>query len=301
MRNTIPLFLFLCLLLFSCQKEIEVKLPDYEKKLVVEGYVENGQHPIVMISRSVDYMSNINLATLLNDVLISDAVVTVTSNLGEKEQLHFAFTDRAPLGFAYVGDTLVGTPGTSYKLEILWQDKKYTATTSILQPFDLDSVWFAYHNQGQDSAATIRMLLSDDPAVTNYYQFLVKVHGKNFQDRCWVTSIPVALDDATFNGQTFNFEIMRGNPSPIFAPDMEANPESDYYRMTFRPGDTVEFRYAAIDYQSYRFWSSANSDIVFGQNPFLSPTPICSNIAGENVMGVWCGYASKTMSLVFGK
>lgn len=279
-----------------------MQLPDYEKKLVVEAYIENGEHPIVMLSQSIDYMSNVNIDTLMKNILVNDAVVTVSSANGERERLHFAFTDRAPLGFAYIGDTIVGQPGVSYKLEILWHEKSYTATTSILQPFELDSVWFAYHTQGQDSAATIRMLLSDDPAATNYYQFFVKVHGNDLTDRCWVTSIPVVLDDATFNGQTFNFEIMRGNPSPLFAPNQEMvqNNAMDYYRVTFRPGDTVEFRYAAIDYPSYKFWSSANSDIVFGQNPFLSPTPICSNIVGPNVIGVWCGYASNKRTLIFG-
>ena len=294
------LYIFLLILATSCQKEIDVKLPDYEKKVVIEGYIENGQFPIVTLSRSISYLSPLNIDTFLQKVLITDAQVLVRSNKGEKEYLTFQYTEDSPLGFAYVGDSIKGEYNTTYFLEVVWNGNTYQAETSILQPFALDSVWFSAIPEGhQDSAATLRVLMTDDGSQKNYYQFFVKVQAKTLRDRYWVTSIPVAIDDASFNGQTFNFEIFRANPSSLLVSTMSETEREAYYRMTFRRGDTVVFRYAAIDYPSFRYWASAGSDIAFGQNPFMNPTPIISNIRGKNVLGVWCGYASQIDTLFY--
>jgi len=290
---------FLILTISSCQKEIEVALPDYDKKLVVEGYIENGKFANVTLTRSISYFSTLTIDTFLQKILIRDASVCVRSSKGEMEYLTFQFSPDSPMGFAYVGDSIMGELGTSYSLEIKWNGNIYTSQTSILQPFEIDSVWFAPQNEGTDSAATIRILITDDGSLKNYYQFFVKVRGKKLQDRFWVTSLPVALDDASFNGQTFNFEIFRANPSNLLMSSMTEQERREYYRMSFRPGDTVFFKYASIDFPSYQFWSSAGSDIAFGQNPFMSPTPVISNIKGKNVLGVWCGYAATIDTLFY--
>ena len=290
------LFWFLAAFFCGCQKEINVKLPDYEKKLVVEGFVVNGGHPTVILTRSISYLSDINRDTLINNILVNDAVITVVSSKGEVDTLKYRISDDSPIMFAYVAENIVGEFGVDYDLNIEWRGKTYTSKTSVLYPFQLDSTWLAFHG---DSSATIRIKLSDDPAKTDYYHFSVKVYCEKFTDKQWVTSIPVAFDDGTFNGQSFNYEIMRGNPSLLFMPEMSDEEKSEFTRMTFRPGDTVVLRSSAIDYNSYRFWSSAGSDIIFGQNPFLSPAPIISNIKGENVLGVWCGFAAQYDTLVF--
>lgn len=297
LKNHFIVVLFLLsLILSACQKEISLELPDYEKKLVVEGFVVNGEHPTVIISRSIAYLSDINIDTLKNNILVNDAVVTVTSSKGDTEVLKYKMSADSPIGFAYVADNMVGEFGVDYSLNIEWRGNYYSSKTSVLSPFQLDSVWLALHG---DSSSTIRIILSDDHSKTDYYHFAVKVYCDKFTDRQWVTSIPVTFDDGTFNGQTFNYEIMRGNPSAIFLPEMSEEESREYFRMTFRPGDTVILRSSAIDYNSYRFWSSAGSDIIFGQNPFLSPAPIISNINGDDVLGVWCGFAAQYDTLIF--
>ena len=65
--------LFFSLLFQACQSEIEVKLPDYEPKLVVEGYIENGKPPRVMLTRSVPYFQYMDYNYLQENVLITDA------------------------------------------------------------------------------------------------------------------------------------------------------------------------------------------------------------------------------------
>ena len=175
--NRIILLLELMLvavLLSACQKEIDVKLPEYKNKLVVEGIIESGDYARVVITRSVPYFSEIDLNVLLNDVLVSDAVVTVATEDGLSEQLTFQYSEESPIYFAYVGKQIKGEYGKKYTLTIDADGKHYEAKTSIPQPFDLDSIWFAFAEANpQDTTPTIRVLMTDNPLEDNYYRFFV--------------------------------------------------------------------------------------------------------------------------------
>ncbi|MEG1556551.1 MAG: hypothetical protein RR356_07505, partial [Bacteroidales bacterium] len=118
-------------------------------------------------------------------------------------------------------------------------------------------------------------------------------------DRLWVTTLPVTFDDATFSGKPLTFEILRANPSAILMPEMNEEERKNYFRMTCRPGDTVYVKYALIDYESYKFWTTGGNELAMGQNPFLSPSPVHSNLRGKDVLGVWCGYAAKVATLIY--
>lgn len=57
------------MVLFSCEKTVTVKLPDVDSKLVVEGYVETGKAPYVILSRSLDYFGSVNLNEVLQQTV----------------------------------------------------------------------------------------------------------------------------------------------------------------------------------------------------------------------------------------
>jgi len=290
------------LFLFACQTEIEVKIPEYYNKLVVEGYIENDEYPIVMLLRSTPYFSTMNIDVLMDSVLISDAIVTVTADNGESEILQLDFVEESPLMIAYTGKTLKGALNMGYTLKIEWNNKVYTSYTKIFNTFDLDSVWFQSISARYDSSANLRIQMTDKATQTQYYQFKVKVTNSKFQDRVWINTIPAAFDNIVFRGQTFNYEIIRGSPSMLFMPEMSEEDRRDYLRMDYRLGDTVYMKYGQIDFDAYSFWLSASSEITFGQNPFMNPSPIYSNIkcnTGEKALGVWSGLAAKTVRLVF--
>lgn len=299
-RHWIIGFCLPLLLLFqACQSEIEVDLPDYEPKLVVEGYIENGKPPRVMLTRSVPFFQHMDYDYIVENVLIMDASVIVYAEDGEGQRLNFQECADSPYRYAYVG-RFPGRENMRYDLEIEWQGKKYTASTRVLHTFDLDSIGFyAKPELLGEARRTIRVLMTDDPQELNFYQFFVKLDCKTIHDRVWVTTLPVAFDDVTFSGLTFNYEVLRANPSAFFMPLMTDEEQKEYFRMTYRPGDTVYVKYGLIDYDSYQFWNTGGNNASLGQNPFTNPTPTISNIKGDNVTGVWCGYASKTEKLVY--
>ncbi len=283
----------------ACQTEIDVQIPGYEPKLVVEGYIENGKPAAVMLTRSVPFFEAFNYDLIMDSILIKDAVVILSSSDGETERLSFTPYSDAPYRYAYKGN-IIGKENTRYDLRIQWRGKTYTATTQILHTFDIDTIGFDRSNEIlEKNFTTIRLQMTDNAAEQNYYQFLVKLYSKNIRDRMWVTTLPVAFDDATFNGQTINFEILRANPSSFLMPTMSEEGQREYFRMHFRPGDTVYVKYAQIDYASYQFWNTGGNNSALGQNPFTNPAPTITNIHGDNVTGVWCGYAAKTVRLIY--
>ena len=292
------LIVFIGMLFTQCQKEIDVELPDYERKIVIEGSIENGQPAMVIVSRSVPYFSTLDIETLMKDVFITDAEVIVTSSTGESEQLSFSLNPESPIYLAYTGRTLLGEPGKSYTLTVRYNGNEYSATSTMEEPFRLDSAWLSFRDEN-DTMPTSRIQLTDRAATHDYYMFRIKVHGKKLHDRLWVTSLPVAFDDATFNGQTVNYEILRANPSSLFMAEMSDEEQAEYYRITYRRGDTVYLKTSMIDYDAFKYWSAMTYELAVGQNPFMSPAPVPCNISGENIIGNWTAFASTVDTMYY--
>jgi hypothetical protein len=303
-------FFFLLLLFFSCQTEIDVKLPTYYNKLVIEGYIENGEYPVVSLYRSIPYFSTMSMEYLRDSVVIRDAKVFVTPRGGAEHELtvNHLYNPRwdYPLLYAYSTESLTGELNTTYDLRVEWNGKVFTSKTTILNTFDLDSLAFVPHlgHTQIDTTANLRIWMTDNGQGGNYYQFWVKIHckDKGFPDRLWITTIPAAFDDSPFKGKSFNYEIIRGAPSSIFLPsNMSEREMRRYLRGSYRVGDTVFYKYGLLDHDAYRFWHTVSGELTFGQNPFMSPESVISNIkcnSGEKCLGVWSGLAKQEVMLI---
>ena len=297
------LIIFFCLPLvfMGCQQEIEVDLPDYEPKIVVEGTIENGKPAMVILSKSISYFAHIDLNYLLNNVFIRDAEVYVTSSDGETERLMFQYCADSPVYFAYCGNNIRGKENTTYTLTINYEGQTYKATTTSPHTFDLENLWFSSISEyiNADTMRTIRIQMTDNPSEENYYAFQLKVSCPSFKDRLWASTVPIAFDDKTLNGITFNYELERYGYSTMFSYMMSEEERQAQRRITFRPGDTVYVKHSQMDYNSYRFMLTGGTEAIMGTNPFTNPAPVISNIEGENALGAWCGFASKIDTLVW--
>ena len=57
-------FVFVALLLVGCEQEITVVVPNQEPQIVVEGSIELGGPPVVLLSQSQDYFAPLDAASL---------------------------------------------------------------------------------------------------------------------------------------------------------------------------------------------------------------------------------------------
>ena len=69
--------LLLCLLLLGCEKEVHINLSSGASQLVVEGAIENDLPPYVILTKSIGYLSKIDLSTQQNSY-VHDAAITVS-------------------------------------------------------------------------------------------------------------------------------------------------------------------------------------------------------------------------------
>lgn len=288
--------LMLCLLAVSCETPIDIELPEHEQSTVIEGWIENGQYPIVAISLSRPYYSTTSSDSILKSIQTKAKVIITDSNTGQTEQLSLGKTNDhifGVIGRAYVGKKLKGVPGHTYLLHIENNGKVYDASTSIpLSKVQLDTLYFS--SKGN---AFVRILFTDPADEFNCYRFMTKVKG----DEPTFTQVYIGtFDDLTFNGQQLNFELTRMPYSNLLALEYKSL-EDVKKQVMFHRGDVVYVKSAMTDEATKKFWFALQVDLTMTNNLLVSPGVYPSNIHeahGGSVSGIWSGYHARYDTLV---
>lgn len=274
------MFLASCLMLLfpSCEKDIELKVPEAEKKLVVEGHIENGKNPYVILTRTASFFQPTDSASLAQ-MLVLDATVTISDGTTTQSMaLGLNFDVFPPI--VYTTTAMTGEAGKTYYLTIKTGGETYTASTTIPQPVPLDSVWFRLQGTS-DSLGYAWAHLSDPPGLGNAYRWFAKRIGK---DQIFIAPLGSAFDDKFIEGKSFDFAYNRGE-TPNSNKDDDTNEEAGY----FKEGDTIVVKFCTIDIPSFEFYRSYEVQASSQGNPFASPINIKSNVSNKAI-GIWGGY-----------
>ncbi|MCJ8163595.1 DUF4249 domain-containing protein [Pontibacter sp. E15-1] len=299
MRKSRILYLLAVLLLLAgCEQDLTIDLPEGQEKLVVEGHIEQGAPPVVVLTRSVPVFSEISLATLEKS-FVHGAAVTVTAggrSYPLEEVPSAAFSEKlkevvsvqlgipaAQLGgnsgflfYVYTTDALEGALGERYGLEIRFEGQTLTASTTIPQLNPLDSLWIVPHPT-QDSLKTLYYRYTDPDTLGNSVRYFTKRNSESFFPGLFSS----VFNDELVNGKSISFPLDRGEPKG------QAEVDLDLYSY-FGLGDTVTIRWAALDLPHYRFWYSLENEQNSNGSPIGTPNITQSNIQGG--LGVWGGY-----------
>lgn len=262
--------------LTSCEKDIELDLPEPEIKLVVQGWIDQGDYPVVMLTKSSPYFSVVDSSTIMN-MIVQNATVVVSNGV-LSDTLGSVFDPSYFPPLLYKGTLFKGEIDKTYSLTVIVEGRTYTATTTIPPPVPLDSAWFQTEPE-HDSLGYVWGYFQDPPDQINYYRIFTKRLGK---DSRFIPSLGSTYDDKFFNGQSFKFSMMRGITSLT---DTTQDEEQGFFKI----GDTVLIKTCTIDKPHYDFWRTAEGDMFTSGNPFASPSPIITNINGGG-LGVWGGY-----------
>src|SRR6185436_7298617 len=77
MKRTIVFLLLIISFVFTaCEKNVTVEVPYAESKIVVEGYIEIDQYPVVVLSHTLPFFGTINIENVTQNT-IQNAIVTV--------------------------------------------------------------------------------------------------------------------------------------------------------------------------------------------------------------------------------
>ncbi|MDR1458967.1 MAG: DUF4249 domain-containing protein [Bacteroidales bacterium] len=290
-KHTIIIYA-LFILLSGCETPISLTIPNKENTKIIEGWIENDGTPVVIISRSLSYYSTINGESLLSSV-DTNAIVKVSDDMGKTEQLIRGFSNDhflGVLGKAYVGNgTVKGIPGHSYTLYVESDGNIYTAQTTIpLNTVQIDS--FGLFRQFTDTTASLRVFFTDRANSYDCYRFFLMIKDLDLH---YSQIFSGTFDDLTFNGLSASYEMMRSPQSNLSLSGQSKEERENYYRSTFRVGDTVYVKSTLTDKATQEYWFPLQTDISMGMNPFLTPGTYPTNIQGENVSGIWSGYHAR--------
>ncbi|NLA23689.1 MAG: DUF4249 domain-containing protein [Bacteroidales bacterium] len=273
----------------SCEKDISIDLPRPEDKLVVEGYIINGEFPYVFLTKNAGYFDMVDSASLITMMVFSDSVKITVSDGTNSTQLSPALLPLFPY-LGYTCNDFKGEVGKTYRLDIEYDNRKYFAHTTIPTPIDIDSVWFSPF-KNQDTLGLLNFSFFDPPETDNYYAIHTKVEGEQL-GFYKPFMVPHIRDDMFDNGkEIFFLGLTKGDGTNSFFFE-EQEDEEWVNSVVYGKNTIVNLRLSSLDAEHYQFWNSYYRHFITWGNPFTNPASIKSNIKGDPSLGIWGGYGT---------
>ncbi len=277
-------YILLAIVLFgSCEKYIDIEIPDEGRKITVNCFINDSDKPILMLTRSKFILDNGYEFSLIdsakaylyqNGVQVAEFFQQDTSNIPEPWDIG-----------AYVADYTC-QPGKQYTIKVIKDGETITSSTQIPNSVTIQSIdTMTILNQDGYKNLRIKITINDPANIENYYQFSFRTISFGYEQ---ILSFPVnqsdfgvtgtsyqsylITNDKLFNGQskTFIFDLDAGNFYDIVTP----------LSIVVNGVSKDMFLY----YQQLQKYQNA-------QNSFLAePVMMYTNI--ENGLGIFAGYSS---------
>lgn len=270
--------LFLWLIILSCNNDSFNNEISLESKIVVDGWIEEGDVPHVLLSSSIPINDVIDSTNVLNHVIRS-AKVSVSDGQNTEVLRVKNDTNRVP-PFIYYGTELKGESGKTYTLKIEYLNRIVEASSTIPKTVELISAEYKKNNIA-DSTGYVFIKFDDPINEKNYYQIATKV---SLKEPVFVPSFYGNLDDKNFVAQLISIQVNRG---VLLFPKTKFKPY-------FTDGDLIFVKLRTMNKDALDFWNSWQNEIVNSSNPiYPSNTSLKSNIKGG--VGIWAGYGQSTL------
>lgn len=299
----------------SCEKEVEVDLPETEAKLVVEGVIEQGKPPLVLLTRTQSYFAPTDLNSIANifvkgaSITISDGTNTVSllelgSDLLPDELIdsvaEVTGIDPALLAaditvYTLLDNSMLGEIGRTYTLNVTGDGKSCSAVTKIPNVVPWDSTWWrlAEVNPDDDSSGYVWGRLSDPDTLGNGYRHYARrfysADPDFVEDSRFISPLGTTFNDKYLNGLTVDFFAVRGR-SP-FTDNSEDETAGFFLR-----GDSVVMKFVSMGLNEADFYITYDNNVASQGDIFSTPANARGNIDGG--LGIWAGWAAYYDTLV---
>ncbi len=281
----------------GCEKDINLNINNQQPLLVVDGYIENGKAPVIVLSSSLNYFSSISPAEL-TAAFVHNAVVTISD--GSKTIRLNEYSQRDSAGYSLYYYTaaesnhdsiLRGALNRQYKLSVTTAEgKNYTSSTTIPAiAKTVDSLWW---KTAPDNPDTTRCVLfgrfTDPKGLGNYIRYFTQVNDQPF-----LSGLNSVFDDQFTDGTTYDLSFDVGYDRNAIVQNR------DDYGFAHR-GDRITLKFCNIDKATFDFWRTWEFSYQSLNNPFSSPVKVIGNIS-NGALGAFSGYAAEYKTLVIPK
>ncbi len=284
MKSFQPVLILLLFVLTACERVIDLVPDQQAAKLVVDGSIENGQPPVIFLTKSFGFFNRLSTG-MLTDAFARNATVTLSNGTRTVPLREYPVPVGNGLLFVWSVDStnpdnlMIGQLNTSYRLTIDYEGERYEATTTIpALTKTLDSLWWKPAPQNTDTnRVNLFARITDPPGRGNYTRYFT---ARN--DSAFVSGFNSVFDDAIVDGITYDIQVFRGQ-------SRNAEFDGDEFGY-FRLGDRVRIKLANIDKATYDFWRTWEQNQQNIGNPFGVPIKILGNVS-NGALGLWGGYA----------
>lgn len=251
----------IALLTWSCTEEIDIDLNDAEPQLVIEALVSTDKISTVTLSQTINFDEANDFPS------VSNALVEISDNSGNNEALQ----EQTP--GVYVSSALNVVSGNTYSLNIIANDKNYTASCQIPQQVSMDSIQLSkeldggFFGNSNDSVYQIRVYFTDPADTENYYQFVEYLNGERVRS--------YTSGDSRYNGQT--------TERVLNSRDRE-----------LRKGDTIAIEMRCITAEVYDYLNDLHSRDAMSATP-TNPRPNIENAK----LGYFSAHTSETKLVIY--
>jgi len=251
-----------CILLYRCERVIEVDLNDASPALVIEAnlsYID--KYVDVRISRTGSYFSDDNL-----DV-ISGAKVILKNDSGDK----YIINESEP--GIYREDIAILRTGEEYSLSVEVNEIVYSAVSIIHPVVNIDSLSYSYSKGAMfyDDGYRVHLYFQDPEEMNNYYRIRTFKNGELQND---IDNL-IVFEDSRINGKMMQVKLRSQN---------------------FDKGDTAYIEFLSIDEGAWRYFTTLQE--VADANPG-SPAPANPKSNFDNgALGYFSAWSHDYMSVV---
>ena len=266
----IGLLLGLCLLL-SCGKEAGDQ--PGETALVVEGWIENGSHPVVLVSESISLVTG-ELVSAQDMLSYIAKWARVTVSDGEKTVVLTGMTDTGYFPpYIFTSSEITGEVGKTYSLSVTYKDYEAQAFTTIPAPFPVDTVYVK--QMASDSLATLVVGFTDPPAPGHFYRIFTRTEGVDSHYH------PSALANVSD-------EFMHDYAEMNLYSTQRLMDYIDYPNI--HEGDRIWIKLCTQGEDSFNYWNAFEASIMdnVGNMRNVRESGISRNMQGA--VGYWAGY-----------
>lgn len=266
MKRFLP-YLLAVLTVFSSCDQTHIDFPGDDIQLVVEGWIENGHAPVVIVSTSLPITSDPQPLTDLAEHIARYAEVSVETD-GQEYYLSSVLSDDFTVGNYYSSSELRGVVGKTYNLTVRYDGFCARATCSIPEPPVIISLEALPEESGSTFSAELKFAGSQDGK--QFYMPFLRMGGSGL-----FTPVP-------------SYAICGESPDEFVCLEF-----GQYNRF-----DELEVKIACMQEPVYDFWTSYQSLIPLTDNVFFSNY---RNIKGnmDGGIGYWAGYGVSSSELLF--
>ncbi len=260
----------------SCQEDIPMMTG--ETPIVVEGWIERGEVPVVMVTRAVDMTAD---SPSFDDFVEKWCRVSIFDN-GTQHILSGKIDKDYTPSFIFTSSRLRGETGHTYTLRIETETDTIESTSTLAPTPIIESIT-PILMEGTDSLFRLNMRIKNvDPQA--YYKVFTKTN--ELESRFFSAFL------GTFSGKDYDpengFDIARGVHSSF---------DDDTFNHYFQKGDRVTVKLCTMEQTLYDFWKVYDNNVSLSGNLFFTFAENCPHTF-SNALGYWAAYGMSRYSVI---